>query len=132
VFNKAQSSHALNVGVLMIDVSISKILGKSRRHFNTPDELPGALASLVLAHRKGLKIQTGQFKDFKLRYTTVRSGVLAENQFNLLPSRYLKTDADTQDIENIKGKIAQVEHRIDELNRQLASKRRPNNERPTQ
>jgi predicted DNA-binding transcriptional regulator AlpA len=132
VFNKAQSSNALNAGVLMVDVSISKTLGKSRRHFNTPDELPGAIASLVLAHRKGLKIQTGQSKDFRLRYTTVRSGVLAENQFNLLPSRYLKTDVDTQDIENIKGKIAQVERRIDELNRQLASRRRPSNERPTQ
>jgi hypothetical protein len=116
----------------MVDVSISKTLGKSRRQFNTPDELPGAIASLVLAHRKGLKIQTGQSKDFKLRYTTVRSGVLAENQFNMLPSRYLKTDVDTQDIENIKGKIAQVERRIDELNRELASRRRPSNERPTQ
>ena len=78
------------------------------------------------------KIKTGKFKSFELRYTTVRSGVLAENQFNLLPSRYLKTEVDTQDVENIKGMIAQVERKIDELNRQLASRRRLSNERPTQ
>jgi hypothetical protein len=58
--------------------------------------------------------------------------VLAENEFNLLPNRYIKPDVDTQGIEDIKGKIAQVERRIDELNRQLANRRSSSNERFTQ
>jgi type I restriction enzyme M protein len=129
VFNKAQSSHALNAGVLMVDLSTSKTSAKARQLFNAQYEIPDAIASLVLAHRKGLKIQTKHFQHFKLQCTTVRSGVLAENQFNLLPSRYLKTQVDRPDIENLKEMIAQVEENIDELNRQLASRRRPSNER---
>ena len=132
VFNKSQKPHADNAGVLMVDTSISKLLGKTRRQFNIPDELPDAIAALVLAHRNGLKIHSGKFKDFELRCTTVRSSVLAENEFNLLPNRYIKPDVDTQGIEDIKGKIAQVERRIDELNRQLANRRSSSNERFTQ
>ena len=132
VFNKSQKPHADNAGVLMVDTSISKSLGKTRRQFSIPDELPGAIAALVLAHRNGLKIHHGKFKDFELRCTTVRSSVLAENEFNLLPNRYIKPDVDTQGIEDIKGKIAQVERRIDELNRQLANRRSSSNERFTQ
>jgi predicted DNA-binding transcriptional regulator AlpA len=130
VFNKAQSSHSLNAGVLMVDVSILKNSGKARQLFNAQYEIPGAIAALVLTHRRGLKIQTGHFQYFKLQCTTVRSGALAENQFNLQPSRYLKTHGDTPDIENIKEMIAQVEEKIDELNRQLASRRHASNERP--
>jgi type I restriction enzyme M protein len=130
VFNKAQSSHSLNAGVLMVDVSILKNSGKARQLFNAQYEIPGAIAALVLTHRRGLKIQTGHFQYFKLQCTTVRSGALAENQFNLQPSRYLKTHGDTPDIENIKDMIAQVEEKIDELNRQLASRRHASNERP--
>ena len=132
VFNKSQKPHTDNAGVLMVDTSISKSLGKTRRQFNIPDELPGAIAALVLAHRNGLKIHHGKFKDFELRCTTVRSSILAENEFNLLPNRYIKPDVDTQGIEDIKGKIAQVERRIDELNRQLANRRSSSNERFTQ
>ena len=132
VFNKSQKPHTDNAGVLMVDTSISKSLGKTRRQFNIPDDLPGAIAALVLAHRNGLKIHHGKFKDFELRCTTVRSSVLAENEFNLLPNRYIKPDVDTQGIEDIKGKIAQVERRIDELNRQLANRRSSSNERFTQ
>jgi hypothetical protein len=132
VFNKSQKPHADNAGVLMVDASISKSLGKTRRQFNVPDELPGAIAALVLAHRNGLKLHYGKFKDFELRCTTVRSSVLAENEFNLLPNRYIKPDVDIQGIEDIKGKIAQVERRIDELNRQLANRRSSSNERFTQ
>lgn len=130
VFNKAQSPHSLNAGVLMVDLSTSKTSAKARQLFNAQYEMPDAIASLVLAHRKGLKIQTKNFQHFKLQCTTVRSGVLAENQFNLLPSRYLKTQVDRPDIENLKEMIAQVEENIDELNRQLANRRRPSNERP--
>ena len=129
VFNKSQKPHADNAGVLMVDTSISKSMGKTRRQFNIPEELPSAIAALVLAHRNGSKIHTGKFKDFELRCTTVRSGVLAENEFNLLPNRYINPDIDTQGIEDIKGMIAQVERRIDELNRQLAKRRGSSNER---
>jgi hypothetical protein len=131
VFNKSQKPHADNAGVLMIDTSISKSLGKTRRQFNIPDELPSAIAAIVLAYRSGLKIDNGKFKDFELRCTTVRSSVLAENEFNLLPNRYIKPDVDAKGIEDIKGKIAQVERNIDELNRQLAKRRSSSNERFT-
>ena len=132
VFNKSQKSHALNTGVLMVDVTISKSLGKNRRQFNIPDDLPSAISALVLAHRNGLKIKNGKFKDFELHCTNVNSGVLTENEFNLLPSRYLRTETDTKSIEDINGKIAQVERRIDELNKQLAGRRRTKNERTPQ
>jgi len=131
VFNKSQKPHTDNAGVLMVDTSFTKSLGKTRHQFNFPDELPGAIAALVLAHRNGLKIESGKFKDFKLRCTTVRSSVLAENEFNLLPKRYIKTDIDTQRIDDIKGMIAQVERKIDELNEQLANRRSSSNERFT-
>lgn len=122
VFNKSQKPHADNACVLMVDTSISKLLGKTRRQFNIPDELPDAIAALVLAHRNGLKIQSGKFKDFELRFTTVRPGVLAENEFNLLPNRYIKTDVQNQDIDGIKRKIAHVERMIDELYKQLPNR----------
>lgn len=128
VFNKCQNPNALDTGVLMIDASILRSSGKTRRQFNIPAELPNSIAALVLANRNGLKTQNGKFKDFELRYTNVRPGVLAENEFNLLPNRYLKPDVDSQNIDDIKGKIAQVEKRIDHLNRQLANRRSSSNE----
>jgi type I restriction enzyme M protein len=131
VFNKGSKQVVANEEVLLVDVLIKNSL-KMRDPNDAPDELPGAIAALVLAHRNGLKIHHGKFKDFELRCTTVRSSVLAENEFNLLPNRYIKPDVDTQGIEDIKGKIAQVERRIDDLNRQLANRRSSSNERFTQ
>ncbi len=122
VFNKSQNPLVDNAGVLMVDTSFSKSLGKTRRQFNIPEELPSAIAALVFAHRNGLKTQSRKFENFELRCTTVRPGVLAENEFILLPNRYIKTDVQSQDIDGIKRKIAHVERKIDELYKQLPNR----------
>jgi len=123
VFNKAQKSEVLDEGVLFVDVSINKFQPKSRGRKNVPYQLPGAIAAVVLAHRNGVKLEVRTHPEFEIRYIKVRQGMLAENEFNLLPNRYIKPGTQGRKKDDIKGMIAQVEDRIAELNRQLAQRR---------
>jgi hypothetical protein len=125
VFNKAQKPEVLNAGVLLADVLLTKPFSKSHGEKKFPIDLPSAIASLVLANRNGLKINEGKYKDFELRCIKIKSQVLAENEFNLLPIRYFKSSMQDQNMGEIRKKIAEVESRIEELNKQLAKRRSP-------
>jgi type I restriction-modification system DNA methylase subunit len=131
VFNKNSKQVVANEEVLLVDVSI-KNSSKMRDPNDAPTEMPSAVADLVLAHRTGSQIKELKNQEFELRFVKVGREALVASEFNLLPNRYIKPDVDTQGIEDIKGKIAQVERRIDDLNRQLANRRSSSNERFTQ
>lgn len=131
VFNKDSKQVVANEEVLLVDVSI-KNSSKMRDPNDAPAEMPSAVADLVLAHRTGRQIKGLKNQKFELRFVKVGREELAASEFNLLPNRYIKLDVETQGVENIKGKIAQVERRIDDLNRQLANRRSSSNERFTQ
>jgi type I restriction-modification system DNA methylase subunit len=131
VFNKKPRQVVANEDVLLVDVDI-KSSSKLRDPNHAPSEMPSAVADLVLAHRKGRQIKQQKNQEFELRFVKVGREELAASEFNLLPNRYIKPDVDTRVIENIKGKIAQVERRINDLNRQLANRRSSSNERITQ
>ena len=130
VFNKNSKQVVANEEVLLVDVSI-KNSSKMRDPNNAPTEMPSAVADLVLAHRTGRQMKALKNQEFALRFVKVGREALAASEFNLLPNRHIKPDVDTQGIEDIKGKIAQVERTIGELNRQLANRRSSSNERFT-
>lgn len=122
VFNKNQKPEVANEGVLLMNVTITE-QPKLRSLINVPDELPNEVAKVILAHRNGNQIIPGSSSKFQIRCAKLRIGELAENNFNLLPTRYIKSGNRSRSQNEIKGMIKQVEMRITYLNKQLAQKR---------
>lgn len=124
VFNKNQKLATADEGVLFIDVSI-KSQSKLRSPMNAPAELPSAVADVVLAHRSGHKIEQQKNQEFELRCVKVGQEMLAQSEFNLLPTRYIRSGNRSRSKKEIEGMINQVEMRILDLSKQLAKRRNP-------
>ena len=130
VFNKNQKSATVDEGVFFVDVSI-KDQSKLRSPMNAPDELSSAVADVVLAHRNGNVIKHKNHQEFGIRCIKVQQEVLAENEFNLLPTRYIVSGGRSRNKKEIEVMIRQVEKRISDLSNQLAKRRNSiQNERP--
>jgi len=122
VFNKNQKPEVLSEGVLLMDVTITD-QPKLKSPINVPIELPSEIAKVVLAHRNGNRIMPKSGGKFRIRCTKIRVEELAENNFNLLPTRYIRVDDKHRSPNEISEMIKQVEARIVFLNKQLAQRR---------
>lgn len=122
VFNKDPKPMAANGGILFVDVII-KNSTKLRDPMSTPADMPSAVADVVLAHRTGHQIKEQKNQQFELRSVKVGREELAASEFNLLPTRYIRTGDQGRSKKEIEGMISQVEVRIAELSRQLAKRR---------
>lgn len=90
---------------------------------DAPAEMSTAVAELVLAHRVGRQIRVQKSQKFELRFVKVGREELAASEFNFLPTRYIRSGDQGRNKKDIEGMIKQVEMRIAELSKQLASRR---------